>query len=62
MSALFLLIGFSLLVALIFLSAFFWAMRSDQYKDTHTPAMRILFDDNQPTTTHTQDSRTEVSQ
>ena len=45
MSALYLLIGFSMLVALIFLGAFFWAMRSNQYKDTHTPAMRILFDD-----------------
>lgn len=38
------LIGFSLLVALIFLGAFFWAVRSGQYDDANTPAMRILFD------------------
>lgn len=44
MSALYVLIGFSLLVALLFLWAFFWAVRNDQYADTYTPAMRILFD------------------
>lgn len=60
MSALYVLIGFSLLVALLFLWAFFWAMRNDQYADTHTPAMRILFDNdaNAPTTTRSQDSST----
>lgn len=45
MSALYLLIGFSLIVALAFLAAFFWAVRRGQYADVHTPAMRILFDD-----------------
>ena len=59
MSALYLLIGFSMLVALVFLGAFFWAMRSDQYKDTHTPAMRILFDDNTSKSQRSQDSRRE---
>ena len=59
MSALYLLIGFSMLVALVFLGAFFWAMRSDQYKDTHTPAMRILFDDNRSKTRRSQDSQRE---
>jgi len=62
MSALYLLVGFSLLVALVFLGAFFWAMRNDQYRDTHTPAMRILFDDNSPTSTRSQESPREVSQ
>lgn len=45
MSALYLLIGFSLAVALVFLAAFLWALRTDQYRDTCTPAMRVLFDD-----------------
>ncbi len=45
MSALYLLIGFSLLVALAFLAAFFWALRQGQYRDVHTPALRVLFDD-----------------
>ena len=45
MEVIFMLIGFSLLVALIFLAAFFWAVRDGQYDDGHTPAMRILFDE-----------------
>ncbi len=45
MSALYMLIGFSLAVALLFLAAFLWAVRTNQYRDTHTPAMRILFEE-----------------
>jgi cbb3-type cytochrome oxidase maturation protein len=44
MEVIFLLIAFSLLVALTFLGLFFWAVRDGQYDDGHTPAMRILFD------------------
>jgi cbb3-type cytochrome oxidase maturation protein len=32
------------LVALGFLFAFLWAVKSGQYKDTYTPSVRILFD------------------
>ena len=39
------LIGFSLAVAVLFLGAFLWAFRADQYRDTHTPAMRMLFEE-----------------
>lgn len=39
------LIGFSVLMALIFLGAFFWANKTKQYEDTYTPSVRILFDD-----------------
>lgn len=42
------LIGFSLLVALIFLGLFIWAVRDGQYDDAHTPSMRILFDEQKP--------------
>ena len=45
MSALFVLIALSLLVALGFLGAFLWAARSGQYDDDYTPAVRMLFDD-----------------
>ena len=45
MSALFVLIAISLLVALGFLGAFLWATRSGQYDDDYTPAVRILFED-----------------
>jgi cbb3-type cytochrome oxidase maturation protein len=40
------LIALSLLVAIGFLIAFLWAVRNGQYKDTYTPSVRILFDDN----------------
>ncbi len=38
------LIGFSLVVAGGFLIAFFWALRSGQFDDLFTPAMRMLFE------------------
>ena len=40
----------SLLIALGFLAAFFWAVRNGQYDDDITPGMRILMDDELPTT------------
>jgi cbb3-type cytochrome oxidase maturation protein len=45
MNVLIVLLGFSMLVAAGFLVAFLWAVRSGQYKDKHTPSLRILFDD-----------------
>ena len=44
MEVIYLLIAFSLLVALIFLGLFFWAVKSGQFDDQYTPSMRILFD------------------
>ncbi|MFD1469291.1 cbb3-type cytochrome oxidase assembly protein CcoS [Hymenobacter caeli] len=49
MTIIFLLIGLSLLVALTFLAAFLWAVRSGQYDDAYTPSVRMLFDDEAPT-------------
>jgi cbb3-type cytochrome oxidase maturation protein len=43
------LILLSLLIALGFLAAFLWAVRSGQYDDEYTPSVRILLDD-EPTT------------
>ena len=48
MRILILLIFFGLVVAGGFLYAFFWAVRSGQFDDQQTPAMRILFDDTTP--------------
>ncbi len=48
MSAMVVLIGFSLTVATGFLIAFLWAVKSGQYDDKYTPSVRILFDDNSP--------------
>jgi len=45
MNIFYLLIGVSLLAALIFLGAFIWAVKTGQFDDSETPSIRILFDD-----------------
>ncbi len=45
MNVIILLIGFSLFIAIIFLFAFLWAVKSGQFDDKYTPSVRILFDD-----------------
>lgn len=45
MNMIYMLIGISILLALIFLAAFFWASRTGQNDDTYTPSVRMLFDD-----------------
>lgn len=45
MSAIFILVGFSLFIALVFLAAFFWSVKSEQYEDGYTPSVRMLFDE-----------------
>lgn len=44
MSIIFLLIAASTVVAVIFLAAFVWAMRTGQFDDDRSPAVRILGD------------------
>ncbi len=48
MNILYLLIGCSIVLALIFLAAFFWAVNNGQNDDMETPAMRILFEEDSP--------------
>ena len=45
MIVIFLLIPLSIVIALGFLAAFIWAVRTGQYEDTCTPAMRLLLDE-----------------
>jgi cbb3-type cytochrome oxidase maturation protein len=45
MEVIVILIGFSLLVAVGFLVAFIWAVRSGQFDDMFTPSVRMLFDE-----------------
>lgn len=45
MNIIYFLIGCSVLLALLFLSAFFWAQRTGQNDDLYTPSVRILLDD-----------------
>ena len=58
MSIIFLLIILSLIIALGFLGAFFWAVRSGQYDDDYTPAVRILLEDEAPAADTDSDTET----
>ena len=44
MSAIYILIAVSLLVAIGFLCAFLWAIKKGQFEDDYTPSIRMLFD------------------
>lgn len=50
MSSIFVLIILGFIVALAFLLACIWAIRSGQFEDAYTPAIRILFDENNTST------------
>ncbi|GAB1449125.1 hypothetical protein MASR2M44_21480 [Bacteroidota bacterium] len=45
MSIMYLLIGCSLIMAIGFLAAFIWSVKSGQLEDDYTPSVRILFED-----------------
>lgn len=44
MSVIIILISASLLIALGFLIAFIWSVKTNQYEDDYTPSVRILFE------------------
>jgi len=44
----FVLLPLALLIAAIAVGLFVWAARSGQFDDLETPAVRILFDDDEP--------------
>ncbi|WP_461095482.1 cbb3-type cytochrome oxidase assembly protein CcoS [Spirosoma luteolum] len=48
MSILYVMIGVSLTLALGFLGAFVWSMRTGQQDDLYTPSLRMLLDDAPP--------------
>ncbi len=50
MNIIYFLIGCSVLLALGFLGAFFWAQRTGQNDDLYTPSMRMLLDDEEDVT------------
>lgn len=45
MSVIYLLISISIVVAIVFFTAFIKAVKSGQYDDDYTPSVRMLFDD-----------------
>ncbi len=42
------LLPLALLLGLLFLGIFLWAVRADQFSDGETPAVRMLLDDSEP--------------
>ena len=48
MNILVLLILISVVVGLIFLGAFYWAVKSGQFEDTASPPVRMLIDEKKP--------------
>lgn len=57
MSVILILIGFSLLIAIGFLAAYIWAVKSGQYDDNYTPSIRILFEDENSNTPKRDDNK-----
>lgn len=51
MNIIYLLIPLSLVLVGAALAAFFWAVRSGQFDDLHTPALKVLIDDEPPVDT-----------
>jgi len=45
MSVIYILLGISIIVALVFFIAFIVAVRNGQYDDSYTPSVRMLFED-----------------
>lgn len=45
MSVIYLLISISIIIAIVFFTAFIKAVKSGQYDDGYTPSVRMLFDD-----------------
>jgi len=48
METIFVLLPLALLIAAIAVGLFIWAARTGQFDDLDTPAIRILFDDEEP--------------
>lgn len=44
MNIIILLIGISLIIAVVFLFIFLWSMKSGQYDDMDSPSIRMLFE------------------
>lgn len=61
MSALFLLLFISIIVALVFLGAFLYSVRGGQFDDDYTPAVRILFDDAVESTDDKESQSTQIN-
>jgi cbb3-type cytochrome oxidase maturation protein len=60
METIFVLLPLALLIAAIAVGFFIWAAQTGQFDDLDTPAVRILFDDDEPRPTAAIDSSASV--
>jgi cbb3-type cytochrome oxidase maturation protein len=49
MQAIYFLIPLTIILLVVAVAVFFWAVRSGQFNDLESPAFRILLDDDKPT-------------
>ena len=61
METIFVLLPLALLIAAIAVGFFIWAARTGQFDDLETPAVRILFDDEEPRQFRARDASAEAS-
>jgi len=61
MGIIIILIAISLSIAVLFLTIFYWNMKSGQFDDTYTPSVRILFDNKPQKEKQAKQERSEYS-
>lgn len=59
MSVIYVLLAVSLIVAIIFFTAFIYSVKNGQYDDSYTPSVRMLFEDELVTDTPKGEKATE---
>ena len=62
MSAIFVAMGASFIVAITFLILYLISVKQGQFEDTYTPAIRILFDDDEIETIKKEESKEETKE
>ena len=61
MSAIFVAMGASFIVAITFLILYLISVKGGQFEDTYTPAIRILFDDDEIDTLENEETKNEIN-
>jgi cbb3-type cytochrome oxidase maturation protein len=55
MEAIYLLLPVALIIVIVIIAIFFWAVKSDQFEDLEGPAHRIIMDDEDTISTKSED-------
>lgn len=60
MSVIYILLAISICVAVVFLGAFIFSVKSGQYDDSYTPSVRMLFEDEIKDTTNNNQNKSQT--